>query len=214
MPRAARCVIAGLPLHIVQRGINRNDCFFSNADYLTYLRFLRAFSAEFDCPVHAYCLMTNHVHLLLTPGAHDACARFMKKLGQCYVQYVNHNLGRSGTLWEGRFHSCMVSSDEYVLACYRYVELNPVHAGMVAAPSDYRWSSYRVNAQGEDDGWLRAHPSYEALSEQIPLRRSVYRDLCASAPPTKLIEEIRKATRRGAVAGKVRRARGRPAKAK
>ena len=110
----------------------------------------------------------------------------MKKLGQCYVQY---RLSRTGTLWEGRFQSCMVSSDVYVLACYRYIELNPVRAGMVAAPSDYRWSSYAVNAEGKPDGWLREHPSYEALSDQPPLRHSAYRALCESAPPQKVIEE-------------------------
>jgi putative transposase len=214
MPRVARCVIAGLPLHIVQRGINRSDCFFSPGDYVTYLRLLQAFSADSDCSVHAYCLMTNHVHLLLTPGALDSCSLLMKKLGQCYVQYINHRLGRTGTLWEGRFRSCMVSSDAYILACYRYIELNPVRAGMVPAASDYRWSSYRANAEGRPDGLLRPHSSYEALSGQPPLRHSAYRALCESAPPQQIVEDIRKATSRGVVAGMVRRARGRPTKAK
>jgi putative transposase len=207
-------VIAGLPVHVVQRGINRSDCFFEPGDYATYLGLLQAFSAEFDCSVHAYCLMTNHVHVLLTPAAYDACSLLMKKLGQCYVQYVNRRLGRTGTLWEGRFHSCMVSSDAYVLACYRYIELNPVRAHMVPVASDYRWSSYRANAEERAQGWLRPHPSYEALSGEPDGRRSAYRTLCESAPPENIVEEIRKATRRGVVAGQVRRSRGRPARAK
>jgi putative transposase len=210
MPRVARCVIAGLPLHVVQRGINCADCFFSPGDYATYLRLLQAFSMEFDCSVHAYCLMTNHVHLLLTPGARDSCALLMKKLGQCYVQYINHRLERSGTLWGGRYKSCMVSFERYVLACYCYIELNPVRAGMVAAAADYRWSSYHANAEGRSDGWLRPHPSYEALGDQPAVRLGAYRALCDSAPPQKIIDDIRKATRRGVAAGTVRRSRGRP----
>ena len=212
MPRAARCVVAGLPLHVVQRGINRSPCFFRDADYAVYLRFLQAFSTEFVCSVHAYCLMTNHVHLLLTPGASDACALLMKKLGQCYVQYVNHNLHRTGTLWEGRFRSCMVNSDSYVLACYRYIELNPVRAGMVAAPGQYRWSSYRVNAEGAPDALIQTHSAYNALSAETLERCGVYKRLCESSPPAMVLDEIRKATRLGVLAGAVRRARGRPAK--
>jgi REP-associated tyrosine transposase len=214
MPRAARCVVAGLPLHVVQRGISRNPCFFAERDYAVYLRFLGAFSDEFDCSVHAYCLMTNHVHLLVTPSTRDACALLMKKLGQCYVQYVNHNLGRTGTLWEGRFRSCMVNSDNYVLACYRYIELNPVRAGMVSAPCEYRWSSYRVNARGEINDLITAHSAYEALNGNAALRCCAYRQLCESAPPSRIEDEIRKATRLGVLAGAVRRARGRPTKVK
>jgi len=214
MPRAARCVVAGLPLHVVQRGISRNPCFFAERDYPVYLRFLGAFSDEFDCSVHAYCLMTNHVHLLVTPSTPDACALLMKKLGQCYVQYVNHNLGRTGTLWEGRFRSCMVNSDNYVLACYRYIELDPVRAGMVSAPCEYRWSSYRVNAAGEINGLITAHSAYAALSGNAALGCCAHRQLCESAPPSRIEDEIRKATRLGVLAGAVRRARGRPTKVK
>jgi putative transposase len=200
MPRAARCVVAGLPLHVVQRGISRNPCFFADRDYAVYLRFLGAFSDEFDCSVHAYCLMTNHVHLLVTPGTSDACALLMKKLGQCYVQYMNHNLGRTGTLWEGRFRSCMVNSDNYVLACYRYIELNPVRAGMVSAAREYPWSSYRVNAEGEVNDLITVHSAYEALSREVAQRRGAYRQFCESVPPSRIEEEIRKATRLGVLA--------------
>ena len=209
MPRAARCVIAGWPLHIVQRGINRNDCFFAERDYTAYLAYLHRYSIEFGCTLHAYCLMTNHVHLLLTPGAPEACAQLMKSVGQCYVQGVNQRLARTGTLWEGRFRSCVVTSDTYVLTCYRYIELNPVRAAMVAAPAEYRWSSYAANADGQGPS-VCEHPAYQALGSDPALRRSAYKVLCDSAPPAEVVEEIRKATRLGGVAGAVRRKRGRP----
>src|SRR5262245_55776451 len=124
MARTARVVLAGHPLHVVQRGINRGACFFGESDYHTYLRYLAELSVRFGCSVHAYCLMTNHVHLLLTPETGDGCALLMKNLGQRYVQGVNYHLKRSGTLWEGRFHSSLVTSETYVLNCYRYIEWN------------------------------------------------------------------------------------------
>jgi putative transposase len=214
MPRAARAVLSNIALHILQRGINRNDCFFAPSDYAAYLRYLRSFAEEFACSVHAYCLMTNHVHLLITPQSADACARLMKKLGQCYVQYINHRLERSGTLWEGRYHSCMVKSDGYVLACYRYIEQNPVRAGMVSSALEYRWSSYAVNARGDMDDLVRPHPSYEALAVEQTQRARAYRELSTVAPERALVEQIRKATKLGCVAGMIRRGRGRPTASK
>jgi putative transposase len=210
MPRLARSVVRGIPLHIVQRGINRNPCFFAGTDYAWYLRFLQRFSERFGCSVHAYCLMTNHVHLLVTPQAQDACALMMKNLGQCYVQAVNKRLERSGTLWEGRFHSCMVQSDSYVLACYRYIELNPVRAGLVTAPNEYRWSSYAENSGCGIGSSVQPHPAFEALGTDASQRSRAYKELCASAPSPLVVEEIRKATRIGCVVGDVRRNRGRP----
>ena len=204
MPRAARSVLAGYPLHVVQRGINRNPCFAVDADYQTYLRFLAKFALQFDCALHAYCLMTNHVHLLLTPSTADACALLMKNLGQCYVQWFNHRVDRSGTLWGGRFHSCLVTTDQYVLACYRYIELNPVRAGIAPSPDCYPWSSYRANAEGKPDGLVKPHGAYEALGA------GAYKALCDSAPPAEVVEEIRRATQIGCVAGAHRRPRGRP----
>jgi len=214
MPRAARSVLAGVPLHVVQRGINREPCFFDERDYLAYLGYLGEFSALFGCSLHAYCLMGNHVHLLLTPRAPDACALLMKRLGQCYVQRVNHRLGRSGTLWEGRFHSCLVNSDRYVLACYRYIELNPVRAGMVAAPDEYRWSSHTANTSVVPDGMLQVHPSFLALGEGPEARAAVYRSMCGRPVLETELDEIRRATRVGYVVGTKRKSRGRPFKAK
>ena len=213
MPRAARSVLAGVPLHVVQRGINRQLCFFEERDYLAYLGYLGEFSALFGCSVHAYCLMSNHVHLLLTPRAADACALLMKRLGQCYVQRVNHRLGRSGTLWEGRFHSCLVNSDRYVLACYRYIELNPVRAGMVSAPGDYRWSSHIANTSVTPGEMLHTHPSFLTLGEVPEVRATAYKSMCGSPVPERELEEIRRATRVGYVVGMRRRSRGRPFRA-
>jgi putative transposase len=212
MPRAARTVLIDCPLHIVQRGINRGTCFFSDDDYLTYLRYLSAFSTRFGCSVHAYCLMTNHVHLLLTPHATDACALLMKNLSQRYVQGVNQRLGRTGTLWEGRFHSSLVTSERYVLTCYRYIDLNPVEAGLVATPGDYRWSSYVSNAQGAPSGFLKPHEVYAALGSEPQARASCYKAMCEVGIPALELQEIRKAIRVGSAIGMRRRSRGRPSK--
>lgn len=211
MPRAARLVLPGVALHLVQRGVNRGLCFFSERDYRDYLRLLTTFATRFGCSIHAYCLMTNHVHLLLTPHQAGACARLMKQLNQCYVQRLNRSAGRSGTLWEGRFHSSLVSSDGYALACYRYIELNPVRAGMVRYPGEYRWSSYASNAQGCLESVLTAHSTYLALGDSPEGRRAAYRSLLDTALPEGQVEEIRKATRGGYRIGENRRPRGRPA---
>ncbi|HEU5177718.1 MAG TPA: transposase [Burkholderiales bacterium] len=206
MPRAARSVIVDCPLHIVQRGINRGPCFFGDADYATYLRYLAVFSARFGCSIHAYCLMTNHVHLLLTPHTMDACRLVMKNVNQLYVQRINHRLGRTGTLWEGRCHSSLVTSDRYVLACYRYIELNPVRAGIITTPAQYRWSSYRANAEGQERGFLKPHAVYEALG------REPYKETCTAGLGEAELDEIRKAVRAGCAIGTPRRGRGRPSK--
>ena len=201
-----------MAVHAIQRGNNRGLCFFSDADYLAYLSYLRFFARRYHCSIHAYCLMTNHVHLLLTPHAADACALLMTYLSQCYVQRVNKKTGRSGTLWEGRFRSCLVASEHYVLACYRYIELNPVRAGMVSHPAEYPWSSYAANSQGRLDPMIGPHPAYVGLAENIEHRLLAYGELLNAPLDVRLVEEIRKATRGGYVVGSQRRARGRPAR--
>jgi putative transposase len=145
MPRRARLVMPGVAWHVIQRGNNRSACFYAEEDYRFYLNTLKEQADKFGCAVHAYVLMTNHVHLLLTPSRIDSVALTMKNLGQRYVQYINRTYRRSGTLWEGRYKSCLVQDETYVLACYRYIELNPLRAGMVKHVGDYRWSSYRTN---------------------------------------------------------------------
>jgi putative transposase len=201
MPRHARAILPDVAAHIIQRGNNRSACFHRDADYLVYLDHLRELSRRHGCDVHAYCLMTNHVHLLVTPRAANACALLMKNLGQRYVQYVNRSRERSGTLWEGRFRSCIAQSDRYVLACYRYIELNPVRAGMVAHAGDYRWSSHLANAGGVRETWLVPHPEYLALGRNGDARRAAYRALVASGLDAAQLAEIRSATNSGGALG-------------
>jgi len=210
MPRLARVALPDVALHVVQRGHDRHDCFFEDGDYVAYLDFVRTFARRFQCSVHAYCLMTNHVHLFLTPHADGSCALMMKFASQSYVQRINKRLGRTGTLWEGRFFSCPVGTEFYALACYRYVEFNPVDAGMVRNVRDYRWSSYAVNAGALRGDFLVPHPAYAALSADPGQRARAYADLCDEPLESKVIDEIRKATRRGYMVGARRRPRGRP----
>jgi len=172
MPRRARLAIAGIPWHIIQRGNNRSACFYTDEDYLYYLDHLKQQGDKFGCAIHAYCLMTNHVHLLITPKAIDSASLMMKHLGQRYVQYINRTYRRSGTLWEGRFKSCLAQEDRYILTCYRYIELNPVRAGMVIHPRDYRWSSFGFNGDGLESELIRPHSDYEGLGKTMEKRLS------------------------------------------
>ena len=194
MPRRPRIVLPGVPLHLIQRGNNRQACFFADDDYAFYLEWLRIYARDTGCAVHAYVLMTNHVHLLLSSSAGGGVGEMMKRLGQRYVQYVNRTYRRSGTLWEGRFRSCLTQEAAYVLGCYRYIESNPVRAGMVAHPAAYRWSSYRANAQGEPSGWLQPHACYAALAPDATQRQAAYRALFNDRLDPGLIDEIREAT--------------------
>jgi len=193
MARPLRTVSPGVPLHIVQRGNNRATCFFAAEDFDRYLRFLLRAAGEEHCRVHAYCLMSNHVHLLVTPGDHSACARFMKVVNQRYAQHLNRTHERSGTPWEGRYRSNVVHSMRYVLACYRYIELNPVRAGIARHPADYPWSSYRANAQGAANPLVSAHACYAALGRDPEIRRKAYRRLVDEALAAPLIANIRTA---------------------
>ena len=177
MPRIARLRAADIPLHVVQRGNNRGACFFAESDYLVYRAQLSELAERFKCAVHAYVFMTNHVHLLLTPTDPDGASKLMKHLGQRYVQYVNRRYSRTGTLWEGRFHSCIVQAEAYLLSCQRYIELNPVRAGMVRDPAEYRWSSYAANALGAEDELVKPHATMLALSTNEQRRMQAYRSM-------------------------------------
>ncbi|MGH8029050.1 MAG: transposase [Arenimonas sp.] len=146
MPRGRRIDAADVPQHIIQRGNDRQACFFREGDYTYYLQALLEACMAQGCRLHAYVLMTNHVHLLMTPEHCGAVARTMQSVGRRYVRHINDTLTRSGTLWEGRYKSSLVDSEQYLLACQRYIELNPVRAGMVAEPGEYRWSSFKRNA--------------------------------------------------------------------
>jgi putative transposase len=201
MPRRARLSVPGIPWHIIQRGNNRATCFHSDRDYLRYIDDLTEQSKRFDCAIHAYVLMSNHVHLLLTPRQHSSAALFMRNVGQRYAQYVNRVYQRTGTLWEGRFRSCLTQSERYVLACYRYIEMNPVRACIAHHPRDYRWSSYRANGIGRLDSLITPHPLYMALAHDDTARRAAYRALCGDGLEPDMIERIRAATHSNVVLG-------------
>ena len=187
----------GVAAHIVQRGVNRQRCFQGDSDYLVYLSMLADAVERSGCAVHAYCLMSNHVHLLVTPPAESACSRLMYEVGQRYVPYFNRRHQRTGTLWEGRFRSCLVDSREYVLACYRYIELNPMRAAMVDSPSLYRWSSHRGNIGLRGDRLLTGHPEYLALADAAGSRHAIYRQFCADVESAQFLSAVRDATNTG-----------------
>ena len=191
MPRRARIHLDGIPLHIVQRGHNREPCFFAEDDYSTYMHWLNQALAETECALHAYVLMTNHVHLLLTPKKAAAVPRLLMSLGRRYVQYVNRSYKRTGTLWVSRYKSSVVQADNYLLTCQRYIELNPVRAAMVEDPAHYRWTSYRSNGLGQLDARLTPHPVYLALGRDDKTRHAAYRDLFRTQLDRAAIDDIR-----------------------
>ncbi len=204
MPRRARLSLPGIAWHIIQRGNNRSACFYAPEDYRKYLDTLEEQATAHGCQVHAYVLMTNHVHLLVTPERVDSASLMMKHLGQRYVQYINRTYQRTGTLWEGRFRSCLAQDEKYVLACYRYIELNPVRANMVEHPADYPWSSFRVNGQGASNRLIIEHPQYHTLGLSPESRHHAYRALfCAHMEPD-LANQIRSATNGNYVLGNER----------
>ena len=191
MARLPRPDIAHVPQHVVQRGNNRMPCFFDDDDRRHYLNVLREARLRHRCSIHAYVLMSNHVHLLASPATPGAIAAMMQFLGRLYVPAFNTRHRRSGTLWEGRYKSCLVDSEDYLLRCYRYIELNPVRAAMVAAPEDHRWSSYHANALGEIDALVVPHPTYIALATTSDERQQAYRHLVADALSDDELSEIR-----------------------
>lgn len=197
MPRRPRLHLPGFPLHVIQRGNNRSPCFFSDDDCAAYLDWLRCAALKQDCAIHAYVLMTNHVHLLVTPGRAGAVSTLMQSLGRRYVQYVNHTYRRSGTLWEGRFLASVVHAEAYLLKCMRYIELNPVRAGMVEQPGDFRWSSFRYNGLGRPNRMIKEHEIYSALGPDSETRRQAYRELFRAQLDDEVLAEIREASQAG-----------------
>lgn len=193
MPRRARMYLPGLPYHLVQRGNNREACFFAIEDYQYYLVLLSELLDKYGVALHAYVLMTNHIHLLATPEEKDSLSRLMKVVGSRYAQYINKKYGRTGTLWEGRHKASLVDSENYLLKCYRYIELNPVAASMVERPEEYRWSSYGVNAWGDTSGLITPHAEYSALDQDNALRCFAYRELFKAHLSDQDLHEIREA---------------------
>jgi len=191
MPRRSRIHLDGVPLHIVQRGHNREPCFFAEDDYSSYLHWLAEALGETECELHAYVLMTNHVHLLVTPKRAEVVPKLIISLGRRYVQYINRSYHRTGTLWDSRYKSSLVQAEAYLLACQRYIELNPVRAAMVEDPAHYRWTSYRANALGQPDTRLSPHPIYRALGRNDEERQAAYRALFGAHLHRTAIDDIR-----------------------
>ena len=185
--------LAGMPYHVIQRGNNRNDCFIAETDYQIYLEYLQDACRRYRVALHAYVLMTNHVHLLMTPDESCGISRVMQSLGRRYVQHFNTRYRRTGTLWESRHKSSLVDADRYFLTCMRYIELNPIRAQMVQHPRDYRWSSYRVNADTEIDTFITHHSVYLALGNDRIQRQNAYRHLFDDEIEGDDLERIRRA---------------------
>jgi putative transposase len=197
MPRPGRYFLPGQPLHVIQRGNNRQPVFFADADYVRFRDWLAEAAGEYGCSIHAYVLMTNHVHLLVTPARADGVPRMMQSLGRRYVRFVNAAYRRSGTLWEGRYRAAPIDSEAYLLSCSRYIDLNPVRAGLARHPRQYRWSSYRALAEGATDPLVAAHPLYLALGRSAETRRRAYRELFRDVLDPGFVDELRAATNGG-----------------
>jgi putative transposase len=201
MARLPRFVIPGHPQHVIVRGNNRDPIFHGDVDRFYYLAKLKQACDKHECDLHAYVLMSNHVHLLLTPRHAYSIGKTMQMLGRYYVQYFNYNYNRTGTLWEGRYKATLIDSERYLLTCYRYIELNPVRANMVEHPSEYLWSSYRYNALGEDNNNLKPHQLYLRLSEVLAGRQAAYRELFKVQIEDRTLDELRDATNKAWVLG-------------
>ena len=176
MPRKPRFFIDKVPVHIVQRGHCRQPVFFEDKDYATYMYWLNMGCSRYDIAIHSYCLMTNHVHILLTPQKAENVSGFMQYVGRHYVPYINNKYGKSGTLWEGRFKASLVDSANYLLSVMRYIELNPVRAGMVSSPSEYRWSSFKHNAGQRIISVVKEHEVFIGLGSNLAKSKGWYVD--------------------------------------
>ncbi|MCP4270524.1 MAG: transposase [Gammaproteobacteria bacterium] len=193
MARLPRFNIPGIPQHVIQRGNNRNNCFYTHMDRKIFLSKLKEYSEKFNVAIHSYILMSNHVHLLLSPKEGDAVSCLLQSLGRYYVRYFNKTHGRTGTLWEGRFKSTLVDSDNYFLTVSRYIELNPVRANMVKHPDEYPWSSYQSNANGKSNKIITHHSCYLSLGKTDIERQKTYKKLCSENISVHTLQEIRDA---------------------
>jgi len=202
MPRQARLVLPHAPHHIIQRGHNRQVVFARDDDYAYYLDTLQAWKTHYGVKVYAFCLMTNHVHLLLEPGeAPGVLAQLMKRVAARQTRYVNRLEGRTGTLWDSRYKSSPVETEAYLLACARYIELNPVRAKLVARPEDYPWSSFRDKIGVCHTSWLDLDPCYQGLGHSAPMRARLYHAFVMAAIPEEEWRLMRQAIQRGQLTG-------------
>lgn len=214
MPRSPRLEEPEVPLHVIQRGNNRAACFFGDVDRRFYLKSLAEAATRRGAAIHAYVLMTNHVHLLATPAQPGAVALMLQDLGRKYVRVINTIHERTGTLWEGRYRSSLVADERYLMACHRYIELNPVRAGIVDDPADYPWSSHAHYALGRTDSMITEHPAYLALGMSPEDRRRAFRLLFHETLEEATLTHIRDAANAGSALGTEVRKRGRPRKKK
>ena len=201
MARLRRYCPADVPQHVIQRGNNRSACFADNCDMAAYAHFLREAAVKHSLSIHGWVFMTNHVHLLVTPQSDHALSRAMQTLGRRYVRYFNKTYHRTGTLFEGRFKSCIVQESYYFLACLRYIELNPVRAGMVLDPADYTWSSYKANGFGQSTQLWSPHAQYMALGATDVERQRRYRALFDSHVDGDLLADVRQSVNQGLALG-------------
>lgn len=201
MARLPRIYMQGCAQHVVQRGNNRSVCFYTDADYAFYLQKLQEAARTHQVAIHAFVLMTNHVHLLVTPASESGISSMMQALGRSYVRYINIMYRRTGTLWEGRYKASLVSSDAYFLAVMRYIEMNPVRARLVTCPHAYPWSSYRHNGMGKTIRLITEHALYQRLGETRAARMRAYRLLFDNELPSPLVENIRQCINKERVVG-------------
>jgi len=201
MARLPRLCLPGIPQHIIQRGNNRDLCFGSKEDFSAYVYWLHEYAQKYQVTIHAWVLMTNHVHLLATPETSTGISSMMQSLGRRYVQYFNYSYKRTGTLWEGRFKSCLVDAEQYLLICQRYIELNPVRANMVESPADYTWSSFKANGLGKSINLWTPHPVYQQLGHTQAERAIAYRALFRGHIDDGLLNKIRQTTNQGMALG-------------
>ena len=201
MPRQPRYFIPKIPQHVIARGVDRQAVFFQAQDYSLYLQALREAASNSGCQIHAYVLMTNHVHLLATPQQERSLPLMMQAMGRNYVQRLNARYQRTGTLWEGRYKASLVQSDEYLLACQRYIELNPVRAGIVLAPGEYPYSSYAHHALGKPDPLLTPHALYIGLHPEQRARQYAYRTFFRDTLSEQLLARFRNNTNACTVIG-------------
>ena len=195
--RLPRFNLPGQPQHVIQRGNNKSRLFETPRDYLRFKECLRSAIMRTGCQIHAYVLMTNHVHLLMSQDERLGIAKVMQSVGGRYVRYFNHRLERTGTLWEGRYRATVINSEEYFFTCCRYIEENPVRAGMVGHPADYRWSSFAVNALGAEDSLVTPHERYLTLGLTPQSRRVAYAALFLDTVERSTMAAIRDATNHG-----------------
>jgi putative transposase len=201
MPRLPRYSIPGQPQHVIQRGNNRSLIFKAADEFQFFRECLRSARDRSGCQIHAYVFMTNHVHLLLSPGDPHGISDLMQSLGRRYVKYFNDRHARTGTLFEGRFRATVVDTEEYLLTCYRYIEENPVRAGLAQNAAGYRWSSHAANAYGAEDNLVTPHERYEALGSTRETRQATYRALFRYSIELPVLTSIRHATNRAKALG-------------